>query len=213
MGREEKLRVKSIFRYLFKLLSHTYLRILSPFKWYRLSKKSEIKLELGSRVKGKGNGFTTIDLTDADICHNLLKGIPLKSNTVAGIYSSHFFEHFYFKDLLFILSECYRVIAPAGFFSICVPNAGKYIHAYSKRSRFRGDEYLYAPAIVDTGSYLDQVNYVAYLNGQHKYMFDEENLLNLLAKVGFSKATLRKFDSTIDLLEREYESIYAVGFK
>lgn len=52
-----------------------------------------------------------------------------------------------------------------------------------------------------------------YMNGQHKYMFDEENLINTLLMAGFKKVNLREFDSMIDLSERDYESIYAVARK
>ena len=35
-------------------------------------------------------------------------------------------------------------------------------------------------------SRVDYVNYIAYMDGHHKYMFDEENLLSILRNVGFS---------------------------
>lgn len=52
-----------------------------------------------------------------------------------------------------------------------------------------------------------------YMNGQHKYMFDEENLINTLLRAGFKKVDLREFDSMIDSSERDSESIYAVARK
>ena len=69
------------------------------------------------------------------------------------------------------------------------------------------------PGLIDTGSAIDQLNYSAYMKDEHKYMFDEENLINTLKKAGFSNAQLRKFDKTLDLQERDYESIYAVAVK
>ena len=44
-------------------------------------------------------------------------------------------------------------------------------------------------------------------------MFDEENLVNTLKKAGFSDVKLRVFDESIDLLERDNESIYALAIK
>lgn len=72
---------------------------------------------------------------------------------------------------------------------------------------------IYQPARIDTGSLIDQVNYVAYMSDQHKYMFDEENLVNTLKKVEFSSVLLRSFDGSIDIKDREYGSIYAVAVK
>jgi hypothetical protein len=43
------------------------------------------------------------------------------------------------------------------------------------------------------------------MDGEHKYMFDEENILYILE----SNVQLRPFDPSLDMKEREYESIYA----
>ena len=68
-------------------------------------------------------------------------------------------------------------------------------------------------AKVDTGSKLDQINYMAYMGGEHKYMFDKENLINTILKSNFKEAKLRKFDPNLDLKGRDFESIYAVAYK
>ena len=60
---------------------------------------------------------------------------------------------------------------------------------------------------------IDYINYMAYMDGVHKYMFDEENLLHILKTKGFNDVKLRVFDSQIDLKSRDYESIYAQGIK
>ena len=60
---------------------------------------------------------------------------------------------------------------------------------------------------------IDYINYTAYLDGFHKYMFDEENLIYILKAKGFNNVKLRKYDSKIDLEKRDYESIYAQGVK
>ena len=206
------MKIVSVFNRIVSIFKAYYWRLLAPIKWKRLSKSHEIKLELGSRTR-RLNAFITIDLVGADICHNLLRGIPLKSNSVNGIYSSHVFEHFAYKDLVFILRDCYRILKPSGFFSICVPNAGAYIEAYYEKRNFIKRDNLYQPAVINTNSFIDQVNYVAYLNGQHKHMFDNEHLQNILYSVGFSKVILRSFDPNLDLPERKHESIYAVGYK
>lgn len=206
------MKMESAFRHIIAIVNGYCCRLIAPIKWIRLSKSQEINLELGSRTR-RLNGFITIDLIEADICHNLLKGIPLASNSVSGIYSSHLFEHFAYKDLVSILKHCYRVLRPSGFFSICVPNAGAYIEAYHEKRYFLERNELYKPAVIDTNSFIDQINYVAYLNGQHKHMFDNEHLQNILYSVGFSEVLLRQFDPALDLLERKHESIYAVAYK
>jgi len=195
------------------MLKAFFLQTKAWLKWKKLAKNSDIKLELGSGAKKGSNGFTTVDLLGADIYRDLRKGIPLSANSVSVIYCSHMLEHIPYSSLLQFLEECKRILKPGGQLSICVPNAKYYIQAYMEGRHFRSQESFYGPAIVNTGSYLDQVNYIAYMGGQHCYMFDEENLVNTLRSAGFSQVMLRAFDESIDLHDRDYESIYALALK
>jgi len=88
---------------------------------------------------------------------------------------------------------------PGGTFSICVPNARLYIEAYSKSITLDESQFFgYRPAYNNT-SKIDYINYTAYMNEHHKYMFDEENLLYLLKSKGFKNARVRLFDPSLDL--------------
>ena len=51
------------------------------------------------------------------------------------------------------------------------------------------------------------------MDGHHKYLFDEENLVNTLLTTGFKHVQLRQFDSNLDLKERDHESIYVLAKK
>ena len=94
-------------------------------------------------------------------------------------------------------------------FLVCVPNFRFYVDAYKEGKLFRSRDTWWQPGIVDTGSSIDQINYLAYMLDEHKYMFDEENLVKTLIKAGFSKVELREFNGELDLIERDFESIYA----
>jgi predicted SAM-dependent methyltransferase len=189
----------------FKLVSYT--------KWAALKKQNVIWLELGSGAKKGANGWTTIDMFGADIRHDLRNGIPLPSGSVERIYTSHMFEHIPYKSLIIFINECFRVLKKDGELSVCVPNAGYYIRAYINGEIFSTANEGYGPALVDTNSLIDQVNYIAYMDDLHKYMFDEENLINTLKKANFRNVCLREYDADIDLKSRDYESIYAVAVK
>lgn len=56
------------------------------------------------------------------IHHELKNGIPFPDNSVANIYSSHFFEHLFKKDAEKLLLESYRVLKQGGIIRICVPS-------------------------------------------------------------------------------------------
>lgn len=196
------------------VMIRTQLRQIASYpKWLVLRKQQHILLELGSGAKKGKNGWTTIDIWGADINHDLRKGIPLPDNSVDRIYTSHMFEHIPYKSLLNFINECFRVLKPGGELSVCVPNAKHYIKAYVNGEKFQPVGKGYGPALVDTGSFIDQLNYIAYMDGQHNYMFDEENLINTLKKAPFSSVYLRNFDETLDLKSRDYESIYATAIK
>lgn len=174
---------------------------------------SEIKLEIGSGpVKGR-KGWTTLDLTDqADLCWNLLDPLPFPDGSVSAIYSSHLLEHFYYRKLMELLGECFRVLKSGGSFSACVPDASIYLKAYFDIESFNSSFLTYKPAVISEER-MDIVNYIAYMDGEHRYMFDQSNLLRVLAATGFVNVRSRHFDPELDMLERKYESIYAVGTK
>ena len=113
-------------------------------------------------------------------------------------------------------SNCSKKLKKGGTLSVCVPDARLYIDAYISGEKFVDfyDKSLVCPSTVcDTGSPIDQVNLIAYLGGQHCYMFDKVNLVNILKRNGFSQVKLRGFEEGLDLKERDHESIYALAIK
>jgi hypothetical protein len=54
---------------------------------------------------------------------------------------------------------------------------------------------------------------MAYMDGHHKQMFDEDKLLFVLRSKGFKNVRLRPFDPSLDLEARDYESIYGEAEK
>src|SRR5271163_1584136 len=146
-----------------------------------LNERRELNIEVGAGDKRGTGGWITIDITrHCDIYWDLRRGIPFPNESIAKIYSSHFFEHLSFNEAQIFLEECKRVLAPGGRFLICVPDAKIYIAAYSEGRTLDEKQFFgHAPAYNRT-TRIDYVNYVAYMDGEHKYMFDEDNLLFIL---------------------------------
>ncbi len=174
----------------------------------------EVSVEVGAGDRAGRGGWVTIDVTKScDIYWDLRRGIPFPNESVRRIYSSHFFEHLSFKEAQKFLDECKRVLVSNGKFLICVPNARLYIEAYAKGTSLNPETFFgYRPAYNHT-TRIDYLNYTAYMDGEHKYMFDEENLVFILRSKGFKNVRLRDFDPNLDLQERHFESIYAEAEK
>jgi SAM-dependent methyltransferase len=189
------------------------LHVISKRRWKEILKQDMIKLNLGSGPRKGDNGWTNIDLFGSDINHDLKKGLPLEDDIVDMVYSSHVFEHIPYQDLLGVIAEIRRVLKPGGALLVCVPNAGLYLRAYFNNEMFVSYDEMFLPAVVNTGSGIDQVNYIAYLNGDHTFMFDEENIIKILKKCKFRNVDFRAFDPIIDHIERDFESMYVKATK
>ena len=178
---------------------------------YLLRTQKEILLELGARKRR--DGWITIDTEESDIIWDLRNGIPFPDESVSQLYSSHFFEHLSFKQGQRFLDECLRVLRPGGKFSICVPNARIYIEAYLRNVDLDTNTFFDCTPAYNHTTRIDYVNYIAYMDGNHNYMFDEENLIYILKSKGMRNVRLREFNPSLDLKVRDFESIYAEAEK
>jgi len=172
----------------------------------------EIRLDIGAGDL-KRPGWVSLDITDhCDLFWDLRNGIPFPTGTVDVVYSSHLLEHMPYEAGQQVLQESLRVLKIGGILSICVPNARLYIDAYLGAAPLSEDHDFWEPALV-SHSGIDLLNYVAYMGGEHACMFDEPSLVARLERAGSSDARIRSFDPSIDLPEREFESIYAEARK
>ena len=149
-----------------------------------------------------------------DIQLDFTQPIPFPDDSVEIIYSSHVLEHFSFPHpMLDLLRECRRILKPEGTFSIAVPDARIFLNAYANPTGFNRELFCGYDVGLTYQSKIDYVNFIAYMAGDHKHLFDEENLVAVLSQAGFRDVSLREFDPALDLPIRKHESIYAIGRK
>jgi predicted SAM-dependent methyltransferase len=152
-----------------------------------------------------GNGDLQLDLTQP---------IPFPDNSIEKIYSSHLIEHFaYPSPMLDLLRECIRILKPGGVFSIAVPNARIFLEAYMDDGDFDREKFCSLDVGLTYKTRIDYVNFVAHMGGEHRHLFDEENLLEILEEAGFAHVKLREFESPMDRDDRRRDSVYAEGRK
>jgi predicted SAM-dependent methyltransferase len=205
-----------------RVIKTLVLLIVKPFKFlYSFStickvenSRSEIKLNIGSGDHKGENGWTNLDYNyGADVAWDLSWGIPFSDNRVSEAHSTHIFEHFDYGSLVFVLKEIHRILKPGAPLTICVPNARLYIEGYLKPDSFDSDKFCTHLDAYHNHAPIDLINYVAYMDGHHKIMYDEKNLIEILKSVGFNNCKLREFDPEIDLERRKYESLYVKAVK
>lgn len=175
-----------------------------------------IRLDIGAGRTLRQDGWLTLDNNGiCDLWWDLVDGIPFPDNSVDEIYSSHVFEHIPPDGLVVLLRDCLRTLAPGGSISVCVPDARLFLDAYSQKRFFvdQNNERCWKKGWFETGSLIDQINYIAYMGGEHRLMFDESNLPAFLRHAGFHDVSIREFQNGLDLPQRDYESIYAIGYK
>jgi predicted SAM-dependent methyltransferase len=167
-----------------------------------------ICLELGSAIPRPR--YYTVDLgPDADLTWDVRFRLPFPSDSVEQVYTSHMLEHLSREDMVRLLGDVHRVLRTGGELKIAVPDAALCVRKYLEGDLGR----LQALA----GSYplrgrMDLLNWVAYY-GDHRQMFDEENLTKALLDAGFAAVHPREFDPALDHPRRRQVSLFVSAVK
>lgn len=181
---------------------------------HHTTKGTPLRIELGAGGR-KLDGWVSYDmLPSSDIQGDINKwGIPFPDESVDEIYSSHVLEHFLFPtEMMPVLTECLRVLKTGGTMKIAVPDSTLYINGYlAKEFPYHIIE-PYPPAF-HYRTPIDSINYMAYMAGDHRHMFDLENLLAILTFAGFNHVQKRNFEAGLDIERRAPQSIYASAKK
>ena len=190
-----------------------------------------MKLNLGSGPEKGSDGWINIDLDGgADLAIDLTNGLPFDDRSTSQIYTSHFLEHLSYEQISPLLQECLRVLKPGAPLLICVPDSELFIRAYTNNLYqttslsdgtilkvpsfiIDAEERVYSKALINTGSKIDWINYIAYSANEHKYMFDRENLNNHLKQSGFTQIKERSYDKSLDKSYGQRVSLYFIAYK
>ena len=192
-----------------KKLYNFYKSRIARYQLKLILQETKIKIELGSGSRKGTNGWVTIDLYGADINLDLRKGLPLPKESVDEFFASHFLEHLNYSELQNFLTDVFAKLKFNGKFLGAVPDSAIFIMRYMNKEDFRESEpTLHKKSYNDTNSSIDQLNYIAYMGGEHKYMFDKENLCNIFLSIGFREFKFRQFIYAFDTEEHKDYTIY-----
>lgn len=193
-----------------------YLRFRTWLRCNRLVRMpTPRRLEIGPGSLTPPPGWLTLDIySNATYVADLRKPLPFQANIFDAVYCSHVFEHFTIVELRRIFSECFRIITPGGSLDVVVPNGGLYVRAYGDDAVRKALLSHIGPSPdFEVGTRMDLVNHMAHMCGEHRFLFDEDNLIALFRQAGFVDTHLRTFDAGREHESRRFESICAVGRK
>jgi len=210
----QKLPIYNSFRVLlFEILTIIKHRI-GIFQCKKFIHKRSLRLHFGCG-NNKKEGWINIDLSrKADVVLDLRKPIPLSTSSCSMIYSEHFLEHLaYPTDALPFLSECYRLLAPGGIFSVGVPDTEGPLKNYTARADGKTDSSVKKQGFPEwCETPMDYINYHFRQDGEHLFAYDFEALENALTKAGFRNIHKRNFDPGLDSQKRKAGTLYVDAY-
>ena len=144
------------------------------------------------------------------------KHLPLPSNSVDILYSSHMLEHLDRQKAQSFLREAKRVIKSGGIIRIVVPDLRLLVDDYIKNGD--ADKFMIKLKMNKDmpGSLIEKLKYLFVGDRHHQWNYDADSLSNLLKISGFENTSVLKAGSTtisdpgsLDLYERvEKKSLY-----
>lgn len=174
-----------------------------------------IHLELGHTHIRSGDWLTLDMNLNSDFFWDHRKGLPFPSNCIDVLFAKNQLQHMSGKDVVSLLRDCLRILKPGGHFFFSVPDAEPVLRAYVEKQNhyINTSEPTLKPGWLETGSPMDQVAYVAYGNGQVRFMFDHENIIHICQQVGFLPTQFRRPDPKIDGPQPEPATLYLLARK
>lgn len=172
-------------------------KTIQQLKHY-LQNNDSPKLQLGAGNNILPGWFNTDYFPRPDISFmDVTKTFPIPPTSFKFIFTEHHIEHISYKDAVFMLKECYRILKPGGIIKIDTPDLYNSLRFYMDENLNNGEfadhsnEYLYSgfySAVnfipVDDYSKAHEVNNMFY-NYEHKFIYDFESLKRVLQHAGF----------------------------
>ena len=181
----------------------------------RYKKRRDLKLHFACGYVYK-EGWVNIDLMNkgADLHLDLRSDLPFEENSCEEIYSEHFLEHLSYPDgALYFLSQLHHIIKPGGKVVTGVPDTEWPMRSYSSDGEYFKivKQKDWHPDHLVTR--VEHINYHFRQDGEHLFAYDEETLIHILKRAGFTKNIVRPFDPEMDSASRQPGSLYVESYK
>lgn len=157
-------------------------------------------------------------LRENQVCYlGISKRIPLPSQSVEVLYSSHLVEHLTPSQLSRFLSEAMRVLKPGGVIRTAFPDIK--IHVSEYLTHGNADELVQRTRLTQVrdrmSTFQGRLQILLFGDPDHKWMYDGESFSRVLESAGFVSAKILPAGETtianlgeLNLRQREHESAY-----
>jgi hypothetical protein len=143
---------------------------------------------------------------------NIVKGLPVGSNSARGVFASHVLEHLPRGDVPAALANVYRILYPGGTFRLIVPDlewrAKRYLSAVGTNEPNSADWFLDSCALGahsrdhGLGHLRSMVG-----NSKHLWMYDFPTMKELLVNAGFENIRRCQFGDSADGMFAQVEGM------
>jgi predicted SAM-dependent methyltransferase len=166
-------------------------------------------------------GFVNLDYLwrpGVDVCWDLSRPLPFKSETLRGIYTEHCLEHISLEQCAQKLKEFHRMLRMGGTLRIVVPDAEQCVRLYVEIRSGKSMHFPYLKSTPPDWTPIEEVNRL-FRNYGHQYAYDFEMMAKLLRAAGFSNITRASYRQgrddrlLIDTEARRGESLYVEAIK
>jgi len=130
-------------------------------------------------------------LPGVDLCCDIRQGLPLADASIAYVSSMHALQEIPYLELVGVLRELRRVLAPGGVLRLGLPDLDRAIHAY-----LRGDHDYFYVKDDEVGSLAGKLVVQMTWYGSSRVMFTEEFARELLGRAGFARVARCDFGQT-----------------
>src|ERR1051326_6330663 len=131
------LRIVRLLRYEAQLAIVPLKSACSVRQWQtrrQLNRTSDLKVQIGSGPNPVPGWINIDGGYYADVQMDLRRSLPLRSGSVAYIFTEHFLDHLQFPDGIgHILRECHRVLKPNGIMRAIVHDGELLLRAYVEK--------------------------------------------------------------------------------
>jgi len=173
-----------------------YLGVLAEAREDELRRtETETKRRVALHVGSGGHyikGWINIDFLAAppvDVSADASAALPFRSNSVDYIHSEDFIEHVEFDGGKRFVEEAFRVLRPGGVMRLLTPDLRALIRrVYDARE---SDHIAWCKQYLGADGPCESLNMHLRMNGEHRFVYDEECLFGILRGAGFTLRRVR----------------------